>query len=328
MADFVVPDYNDTNRAFLQALLARNTVTFESAKPLLAAIFSIHEGKEVSAYDVTQEDFNSYISTARTALSPLDLEIRDTFHQTSRERVYALVNTTSDPLTQLATTYNADEIAFIKRLLDAMFDGAANTRRQEAMCLSSMDVVQLNRGNRRETQNGSSQAASKVNAEKVLEKLRSEGWLEKSRANFHTLSPRALMELKGWLVETYNEPTDAEDDSPRNDKIKFCQACKEIITMVCSRLIASNMTDTSHQGQRCPNRDCLCRLHDICTQTFFRVHRAQKCPLCKTEWDGKSYVGERAITMSEKYHQGRRRPTRAEAGEEENEDGDKDEDET
>lgn len=32
--------YDDSNRAFLQAFMARSTMTFSEAKPLLAAIFS------------------------------------------------------------------------------------------------------------------------------------------------------------------------------------------------------------------------------------------------------------------------------------------------
>ena len=238
MTDIIPEGYNDSNRAFLQAFLARSVLTFESAKPVLAAIFSVQEDKEVVPNDVTLEDLNSYISKANAAISPLDLEIRSTFHQVTRERVYALVNTTSDPLIQLATTYSADEIAFVKRLLDAMFDGPANKSRKEAMCLSTMDAIQLGRGsNRRETQNGTSQAAASTmkmdGAEKMLDKLNEQGWLEKSQAGFHTLSPRALMELKGWLVETYNEPVEDGDEESRRDKIKFCHACKEIITMVC-----------------------------------------------------------------------------------------------
>lgn len=34
-------DYNDSNRAFLQAFLVRGSLTFEDAKPILAAIFSV-----------------------------------------------------------------------------------------------------------------------------------------------------------------------------------------------------------------------------------------------------------------------------------------------
>ena len=238
MSDLANEDYDDSNRAFVQAFLARNVLPFESAKPLLAALLTVHEDKEVVPNDVTLEDFASYVSKANGGLIPLDLEIQSTFHQTTRERIYALVNTTSDPLTQLATTYSADEIAFVKRLLDAMFDGAANTKRKEAMCLSTMDAIQLGRGGpRRETQNGTSQAANSTmkmeDAEKMLGKLNNEGWLEKSQAGFHTLSPRALMELKGWLVETYNDHVEDGEDGVRQDKIKSCHACKEIITMVC-----------------------------------------------------------------------------------------------
>lgn len=35
-------DYNDCNRAFLQAFMARSSMTFEEAQPVLAAIFSAY----------------------------------------------------------------------------------------------------------------------------------------------------------------------------------------------------------------------------------------------------------------------------------------------
>ena len=34
--------YNNSNRAFLQAFIARSVLTFEEAKPILAAIFTVH----------------------------------------------------------------------------------------------------------------------------------------------------------------------------------------------------------------------------------------------------------------------------------------------
>ena len=36
--------YDDSNRAFLQAFMARGTLTFKEARPLLAAIFSVKDG--------------------------------------------------------------------------------------------------------------------------------------------------------------------------------------------------------------------------------------------------------------------------------------------
>ncbi len=195
--------------------------------------------------DVTEEDFQSYVSAANTAVSPFDLEIRSTYHQVSRTRTYALVNTTSDPITQLATTRTPDELAFLKRLLDAMFE-TYNTRRQEIMAITSTQAVQLHKtpseANRRETQNGSTtqgstgQGLTMVQAEKVLKGLVEEGWFEKSRKGFYSLSPRGLMELRGWLIETYNDVGDEEEEHEEEEpvpKVKSCFACKEIITVVC-----------------------------------------------------------------------------------------------
>ena len=69
-----------------------------------------------------------------------------------------------------------------------------------------------------------------MQAEKMLKSLVEEGWFEKSKKGFYSLSPRALMELRGWLTETYND--DDDDDDERVLKVKLCFACKEIITVV------------------------------------------------------------------------------------------------
>lgn len=223
-------EYEDLNRAFVQVFLARNVLTFDQAQPLLAAIFSIHEKKSVSAADVTQEDFSSMTAAANDALSPLDLEIRSAFHQETRERYYALVNTTSDALTQIATIHSTDEIAYVKRLLDYMFE-TNNIEKREAMCIAGKEALNLVRAGRRDTTGDESQTQAKLNltsteAESLLSQLVVEGWLDRSPKGFYSLSTRALMELGGWLLETYN------DDENRIQKIKSCQACKEIITTV------------------------------------------------------------------------------------------------
>lgn len=278
------------------------------------------EDREILPNDITQPDLTNYISAVNMAISPFDLEIRSTVQQTSQTRVYALVNTTSDPLTQLATTYTADEIAYVKRLLDAMFE-RNNTRRQEAMVVPEMQAVQLAKvtSNRTsgETQTqtqtqsgggGSGQSLTLKDAESMLAKLVDEGWFEKSRKGNYMLSPRALMELKGWLVSTYNDEED-EDRSAhpraRGGKIKMCFACGDVITMVslfsdCVRIcFVDALADwIVLQGQRCSNRHCAVRIHDICTRNFFRVQQTEQCPVCKTDWTGDNYVGEKAMTSN------------------------------
>ncbi|KAI1940622.1 hypothetical protein LOZ66_002218 [Ophidiomyces ophidiicola] len=266
-------------------------MTFEEAKPILAAIMSVKDGREIHAEDITQADLSNYISSVNSAISPFDFEIRSTIHQTSHTRFYALVNTTSDPLIQLATTYTADEIAYVKRLLDAMFE-TNNTMREEVMVVSAMKAVQLaripNSSGRREsqaaTQGGVAQQLSMREAEEMLKRLINERWLEKTRKGNYGLTPRALMELRTWLVESYNDADEEEEDDDddggyRHDKIKTCNACKDLITV----------------GQRCSQRQCPARLHDMCTRNFFRLQRAEVCPLCKTKWTGDHFVGERAL---------------------------------
>lgn len=72
------------------------------------------EKRECLVEDVTEADLNGFIATANSAIFPFDLEIRSTFHQTSRTRVFALINSTSNALTQLATVHSTDEISFLK----------------------------------------------------------------------------------------------------------------------------------------------------------------------------------------------------------------------
>lgn len=292
MPGLPTPPSSNSNRAFLQAFLSLNTLTYETSKPLLAAIFSAAEDTDVLPNDITPDDFASYVSAANTALSPLDLEIRSAFHQVSRERVYALVNVGQDEGVKLATGYSVEEMGFVKRVLDGMFEGENNCWRREAMCMAGMEAVRLNK------ETGGGQAGlSMREAENVMASLVEGGWMEKSAKGFYSLSPRALMELRGWLVDTYNEAEGEgeveEVQEGRHVKIKFCGACKEIITV----------------GQRCKDLRCGGRLHNICTQNFFRMQRGNTCPVCKNEWDGQHYVGEKAITTSESYLKGKRRST-------------------
>lgn len=146
------------------------------------------------------------------------------------------MNTTSDAITQLATTHTADEISFLKRVLDAMFE-TYNTRREEVMAITSIQAMRLNKPPARAVQNGdatqgsSGQGLTMGQAEHMLDSLVAEQWFELSDKGYYSLSPRALMELRGWLTETYNEQ-EGEDDEEAVNRIKTCQACKEIVTVV------------------------------------------------------------------------------------------------
>ncbi len=291
--------YGNTNRAFLQAMLGRSSMTFRESRSVIAAILNAeNDGDQVRPEQVTEEMFDKLMGTAREAASLFDYEIRRTQHQVTKERVYAFVNTASDSQTQLATTFTHDELAFVKRALEAMFD-KYNTPRMEVIALTDMQAVKLARPNRRESavnrsEDEPTQSQTTVDrglkhseVETVLENLVGGGWFEKSREGFYSLTPRALLELRPWLLGTFNYP-DAEEGEWQ--RIKFCEACKDIVTV----------------GVRCAEPDCIVRVHDICEEAFWRTRRDKKCPRCSREWAGKLYVGERAVTSTQAYQRGRR----------------------
>ncbi|KAH8900053.1 putative DNA repair protein Nse1 [Thozetella sp. PMI_491] len=290
-----VPDnYDDKNRAFLQALLAHGTMTFGQGQQTIAGILRAAEEEAVDPASVTMDEFSEYIDKAREAVSQLDLEIRSSQHQVTKERIWALINTQSDSSTQMATTHSADEIAYINRLLNAMFD-KYNTPRMEVMAVDEKQAIKVARPPPRESQAGGPDDEANTQAaptdrglkhSEVITLLRSlveEGWLEDSEAGFYSLSPRALMELRSWLVTTFND-----EDGEGWQRIKFCMACKEIITV----------------GQRCAERDCTARIHDICSRPYWHSRKDKKCQKCQTEWDGRHFVGERAVTSTEAYQRG------------------------
>jgi len=125
----------------------------------------------------------------------------------------------------------------------------------------------------------------------------------------------------------YNEPAGEGEEEGEGEglvRVRDCEACREIVTVVsccisCTYLRphislfpmlesvaggasakgvlrTAGLTD-GLQGQRCSNRECPCRLHNICTQHFFRSQpNNRRCPRCRAEWTGRDFVGEKAAT--------------------------------
>ncbi|KAF2147833.1 DNA repair protein Nse1 [Myriangium duriaei CBS 260.36] len=283
--------YDNTHRAFLQVFFSRPTLTFAEAQPILAAIQTASDPdpeRETLPNDVTQADFNTYIAALNNAISPFDMEIRSTLPQESSAdppptRVWGLVNTTSDAISQLATTHTPDEIGFVKRVLDAMFE-TNNTRRTEVLAVTSMQALALSRPQQQSNGESSTQSAqqglTKTEAERCLESLVAEGWLCLSRKGYYRLSTKALLELRSWLVETYNLPPEEGDEEGTTgvEKVKSCTGCGEIVVV----------------GQRCGDLNCSVRVHEHCLRNVFRAAGRESCPTCKRDWTSDTFVGERA----------------------------------
>jgi non-structural maintenance of chromosomes element 1 len=261
------------------------------------------------------------VQAVNAQIAPLDYEIRSTRDQNDKTLTYALVNTTSDDLTQLATTFTADEISYIKRLLDTMFD-ENNTRVREVMAVKQMRATQLARvaaRNNRQSQaadadieniqaGASTKSITQSDADRVLSQLVAQGFLRLSTARYYSLAPRALMELRTYLKETYNDPPaeDDEEDVETVIRIRDCGGCREIVTV----------------GLRCNNQACAIRFHDGCANQYFRGQQGSRpqCPTCKTEWKGNSYVGERADRIQPRNGNSGRRSRAQEEVDEDDED--------
>ncbi|KAK6532250.1 hypothetical protein TWF281_006442 [Arthrobotrys megalospora] len=292
--------YSNIHRAFLQALLIRPFIDVQEGRELLAAIKSAEAGSQVSIESVSEKDFRAIVHTIQNTISSFDLDVREMPDQEDGNRCYALVNSANDDIIRFATTHTPDEISYFKRLLDEMFD-TSNTVYAEIMAVKSMRAISLNknppseRENRevvvegangeeaRQTIAGAGIGLTKQEAEDCLTRFVDEGWLERDSAGYHFLSTRALLELEGYLVETYNveEEEEQEDGTvkrgPKKTRIKHCGYCKYIHTV----------------GQRCSDIHCEFRLHNHCTKTMFEKLPARQCGICKKEWTGEP-VGPKA----------------------------------
>jgi hypothetical protein len=174
----------------------------------------------------------------------------------------------------MATLYTPDEMAFVRRVIDAMFD-KYNTPAKETMAVKVTEAIRLGKVTRTSIEAATQHASLTMErAENIVEGLVEDDWFDRSSAGYLTLSTRSLMELGQWLVDTYNDP-DLQDDEWQ--RIKTCEGCKQIVTA----------------GQRCSDQSCLCRLHDYCVQTFFHAQESRPCPTCKKEWTERHFVGER-----------------------------------
>lgn len=241
-------------------------------------------GERVDPTDVTEDQFYAYLDAANRTISQFDLEIRSSLPQDPQaqedppQRVWALVNNTSDPLTQLATTYTADEVAFIKRLLDYMFL-TNNTVRTEGMCVAQLQAVGLHKApttrpatdEPSQTQSAASQSLTMTQAEKTIRNLIEEGWFQKSRKGYLTLTPRALMELRGWLAMEYNDE--------ESTKIRFCAACKDMVTVVGKFALKSRSNLTTSRANVALTSTVRVASMTIAYATFSGCNR-QKSVLC------------------------------------------------
>lgn len=196
-------------QCLLQTFFSQNALHESNLRAVLAELLKLPPS------DITRQVVNENIDKINQDISDLDFEIRRTIQQADCSDIWVLCNTTSDSLTQLATMHTPHEIAYFKALLNCIFI-KNNTKRAEVLAVAKMEAVrEANEVN-----------LTKAQAEVALDQFVSETWLQRSQAHYFSLTARSLIELQGYLKDTFNDNEDG------TIALKSCYACKEFITQV------------------------------------------------------------------------------------------------
>lgn len=134
-----------------------------------------------------------FVADINDELSKFDFEVRSMRDQGDHHTIWAFVNSNPDTIIQMATHHSADEIAYFRRLLDAMFE-TNNTLRAEVLAVRANEALHLNKNpppppppaDEAQSQAGSAAVSSSggltlKQAEEALKAFVDEGWLQKSR---------------------------------------------------------------------------------------------------------------------------------------------------
>ena len=190
-----------------------------------------------------------------------------------------------------------------------------NKSRHEVMAITSMQAIKLHKAptedgrqsqNGTETQGSAGQSLTMGQAEKVLKSLVEEGWFEKSPKGYYSLSPRALMELRGWLMETYNDVDEDDEEDTGSKKVKQCFACKDIITSVSAHpLLSRSITDCSCRVNGAPKEHALADYTTSAPRTSFGRRDQRTAPCAKLAGQGKTMLENEQQSRRSQKREGR-----------------------
>lgn len=144
---------------------------------------------------IPEDWIKSNIADINDEIRRFDYEIRTFCDQTdpNRTNCWAIVNLESDSFLQLATTHTADELAFFRRILDAMFD-TNNQLTAEVFAVRRMDAEKLAKPPKEcGTEN---KPLTAQDAQDNLAAFVAEGWLVKSEFVLSSSSSSSSEELR------------------------------------------------------------------------------------------------------------------------------------
>ncbi|RPD80190.1 hypothetical protein L226DRAFT_550275 [Lentinus tigrinus ALCF2SS1-7] len=199
---------NDVQKLFLQAILSRRILSQKLAAKIwekcIEAVKAANETLDIE-YRNDRNSWDAFVTKINDALNPLDLEFSRLHDEVNGTEIYAVVNRKGDEIAQMATEYNALEIAYFKAVVEQIMLAP-----NESFCVSSLAAL-------REV-NTLKSNMTKSQAEATLSSFVAKGWLVKSRKGRFSLSTRTMLELQTYLRSTYES------------EITECTICMEIVT--------------------------------------------------------------------------------------------------
>ncbi|KAG9017085.1 hypothetical protein FRB90_001815 [Tulasnella sp. 427] len=195
-------------KLFLQAMMTRRIVSEKLAMELWRA--SVDAVRKVEPNVEALQEWGPFLGNVKHLLDPLGLDIKGTVIEDTGEKALILVNLVRDEIAQLATAYTATEITFFKQIVELIVMAPNESYSAgEITCLK--EGLQL-------------PAGMKVplrHATKLLGSFAANGWLHKSKRSRYSLGPRAVVELRGYLTETYEE-----------ENLQICPTCSGLVFKV------------------------------------------------------------------------------------------------
>ncbi|KDQ18033.1 hypothetical protein BOTBODRAFT_29347 [Botryobasidium botryosum FD-172 SS1] len=269
----------DVSRLFLQAVISRKYISDDLIRILWKKCHdAVRDADADAGVEYNEAGFEDFIDKTNESLNPVGLEMRSLYDEVTGIRMWALVNTKGDEISQMATDYTPQEMAFFKQIIEQII-----TAPNEAFSVSSMAALRtVNNLPVKSTM-------TKSQAEAVLGSFVARNWLVKSSRGRYSLSGRSLLELLPYLKSTYDE-----------DMLE-CTLCLE----VCTR------------GVACYTPACKGRLHDHCYKRYRASNaRCPACAADWSRADKLRKVGEEAAKDGDDRRSRRQRTGSTNSGDE------------
>ncbi|KXJ21232.1 non-structural maintenance of chromosomes element 1 homolog [Exaiptasia diaphana] len=220
----------DSHRLFLRTLMTRPFLPEREVKRVY------QQCCEAFDEDYSSDQFQPFLAKVNKIIQPLFLEVKAGVSENEGIKYYALINTTEDEHSKMATDYTPNDIAFFKKAIDLIINSDDGS-------VSSMDLM-----------NVASDLEKKMlctYAEKLLKRLVDDKWLTESSGIYY-LGGRAMIDIDQYLKREYKDDlSNCMMCDLSAIQSQMCQHCQEKLHKHCAAKYFNGRAQRT-----CPNPNC------------------------------------------------------------------------